>query len=562
MEWPTNCGVAFLAQVLDHIYMAFSLRLLKVLLPLMISPTIYGAIVGQPTIGGASNSIKVTDNQWRVYGSFIGPATGEVDASDGTINNCVIDQTLAGFTGCNKKRVTGETILTVTFNEGTEFQGTRLARAYIVTNPGGATQTYNEVTNEDQSPKSSGATFLARLKWKNLCSAVGGTMATYGLGEACTDGSGNPLQQNYQLIVGVAADSGTGTISSINIDLRFYTPTTTLGLFNPTTGTAMLPGSDGHQPTVHGCNEFNGQPTGTALGNYEGYCDYKLVPGDNAIRVISDRTIANNLTVYNSNNTVNVLKGFVLFLSTSNFELATPWAADDEVTNLLITPGNSAGGFEQNTLTSPVINNGSPIFTRLATLDQANNITHLFGNNIIQANCSLSYPTGPAATSNDDLSDPTTYAYYKYFVGAVLLDANGIPTENPILGRCPYATVPNLVSGLLDKDINCFVATALTGSAFHYQVVALREFRDRFLKSFSLGQAFIDFYYQKGPKAAHWLNTHPQYKPAFRVLLWPVYFIAKIFNQFGALMGLVFLSSLLLLPFAAWKLQRKTFFQR
>ncbi len=129
----------------------------------------------------------------------------------------------------------------------------------------------------------------------------------------------------------------------------------------------------------------------------------------------------------------------------------------------------------------------------------------------------------------------------------------------PYLGRCPYATTPSLVTGLLSEDINCFVATALKGSPYNYQVLTLRKFRNRFLKSFFLGQKFVNGYYVYGPKAARWLNKNPNFKPVFQVMLWPVYLVALMFNTFGALLGLVFGSFILLSPLLFLNLRRKTF---
>jgi hypothetical protein len=48
----------------------------------------------------------------------------------------------------------------------------------------------------------------------------------------------------------------------------------------------------------------------------------------------------------------------------------------------------------------------------------------------------------------------------------------------------------------------CFVATAVYGDEDHFNLIILRSFRDNFLRQYSMGRAFIAFYYEYGPKLA------------------------------------------------------------
>jgi hypothetical protein len=52
----------------------------------------------------------------------------------------------------------------------------------------------------------------------------------------------------------------------------------------------------------------------------------------------------------------------------------------------------------------------------------------------------------------------------------------------------------------------CFIATAAVGSYDHPKVVALRIFRDCFLRRHRFGLIFIDFYYKTSPPIANWIS--------------------------------------------------------
>lgn len=562
MERLTNCRVAFQAQVLDHISMGFS-RYIFILFLFTIIPAISrAAIVPNSTeIGGASGALRLNDNQWRVYGSFLGP-DGPVSPENPTFDSCTVTPT-SFFVGCNRRRVTADSILTISFSEDTQFTDLRLLIAYVANGEGFNNEPI-DVLNTQPQPQSS--QYQVQITWRELCQKAGGTIANYAnataeLGggitaEACMNGS-EPFNDSFQIGVGVAAENSNNTvISEILVTVNFVTPLPTLGLFEPVTFGPPVVGSDDIQ-NIPLCNDFNGSPSGTldinASGDeFSGFCDYKLIPGDEKIRIESDPTIVNNLGSYSDTQRIGDVSvpyvGFVLFLSNTDFNSTLPWNAQASVTNRLITPGNVSSGFESSSITSSIIQNEVPVFSRMASLDEAGNINHLF------SDTSLNHDVGVCATI-PAASDPD---YFRFFAGSKLVGPAPIP-PNGFTGRCPYATVPSLVTGLLTEDVNCFVATALKGSPYDYQVLALRKFRNHFLKSFSLGQKFISFYYKQGPKAAKWLNQNPEFKPVFRILLWPAYLVAYIFNTFGAFTGLVFLFCIPLLPLVILNLRRKTF---
>jgi hypothetical protein len=91
-----------------------------------------------------------------------------------------------------------------------------------------------------------------------------------------------------------------------------------------------------------------------------------------------------------------------------------------------------------------------------------------------------------------------------------------------------HATQPSRVVGLLNEDLNCFIATAAYGSPFTTPVADLRRFRDVYLKNSLWGKSFINWYYSYGPYAAHWISKNETLRTLSRGLLIPVWGFAKL----------------------------------
>ncbi len=551
MERLTNCRVAFRAQVLDHRGMILKLIPFVFLFINQVSQA--AIVINSVVVGGSSRSISLSATQWQVYGAFIGPDESNTEST--TYNNCDTPQNLR-FVGCNPARVNGETILSISFNDDVQFTGLRGVIVYNKTNftIGGPVSNIalDQVPNATQ-----GSTFVAQVKWNALCTSAGGTIQDYAAAStlaglptsACMVG-GVPLNKSVQFGVGVT-ESGGAPAAEILLEIKFYTPSPFLGGFEPSNIAAALaiegadgfvnkPGKFGVALTglsgASGTSNTSPNPVGSAE-SYQGFVDYQIKPSDEKIRIESRDDIANTLDTYGGSITASELvvpiRGFILYLSNTSFAATQPWLASSSVDAVLNTPGNISSGFDDNSFSSSAIKNEVPVFSRMATIDDSGSVTHLFSDNMLAANCPLPVPPSmPAA------------AYYRYFIGGF--------TDNdpmtPETGSCPYATIPSLITGILEDDINCFVASALKGSPYDYQVLALREFRNRFLKSSSLGRSFIDFYYEHGPKAAQWINNNPQYKPVLRVLLWPAYFVAFVFNSLGGLLGLGIMLIIILTP--------------
>jgi hypothetical protein len=67
----------------------------------------------------------------------------------------------------------------------------------------------------------------------------------------------------------------------------------------------------------------------------------------------------------------------------------------------------------------------------------------------------------------------------------------------------------------------CFIATAAYGTPMAEQIQILREFRDEYLLTNSLGQALVDIYYRVSPPVAEFITEHSSLKPIVRAGLLP-----------------------------------------
>jgi hypothetical protein len=133
----------------------------------------------------------------------------------------------------------------------------------------------------------------------------------------------------------------------------------------------------------------------------------------------------------------------------------------------------------------------------------------------------------------------------------VTLPVNANPTtltfqltveDNGGLQSSDKVSVAIYVSG---GEGGCFIATAAHGSYMEPNVKVLREFRDLFLLTNTVGRAFVDFYYTYSPPVANFIAKHDTLRALVRWSLLPVVGMTWISINFGSISSLVFIILLL-----------------
>jgi hypothetical protein len=127
-------------------------------------------------------------------------------------------------------------------------------------------------------------------------------------------------------------------------------------------------------------------------------------------------------------------------------------------------------------------------------------------------------------------------------------------TETTIIMEGDYEVTANF-----EEHRGCFIATAAYGTPMAEEIEILREFRDEYLLTNPVGQAFVDFYYRVSPPMVEFINEHPSLKPVVRVGLLPAVAISTVAVNTTpvekiAVVGLLVLASV---GVAAWATKRR-----
>ncbi|MBI4835325.1 MAG: PKD domain-containing protein [Planctomycetes bacterium] len=189
-----------------------------------------------------------------------------------------------------------------------------------------------------------------------------------------------------------------------------------------------------------------------------------------------------------------------------------------------------------------------------------------------------------ADTNNDGTVDGTTIEeetlkLYRYdatdakwellLSQVVVPDANIIVADTPgfsVFGAAGTAASGSSAPGLgldwldeddSDNDLRCFIATAAYGTPMSKELVTLRSFRDNYLKTNSLGRAFVNAYYFYSPSVASVIAGNSTLKGVTRVFLSPFIWFAGFMLQSSLIEKLIVLLMLIGLFEVLFKSLRK-----
>ena len=107
----------------------------------------------------------------------------------------------------------------------------------------------------------------------------------------------------------------------------------------------------------------------------------------------------------------------------------------------------------------------------------------------------------------------------------VLTNTTGTPFGTT--GRVQRIDSPTMTGGLGGGGGGCFIATAAYGSYLEPEVMQLRQFRDRYLLTNTLGQRFVAWYYRTSPPIANMIAGNSWLKGATRAALTPLVYGLK-----------------------------------
>ena len=120
-----------------------------------------------------------------------------------------------------------------------------------------------------------------------------------------------------------------------------------------------------------------------------------------------------------------------------------------------------------------------------------------------------------------------------YTLGFLIRDHSGALLQ---LSTCSLSGVRTSAIQTFLNQSRCFIATAAYGSGEVPTVRWLRQFRERALRPYRAGRAFIGWYESWSPEAAQWLIQHPEFRPAVLAALTPAVAFAGGYLHWKALL--------------------------
>ena len=170
-------------------------------------------------------------------------------------------------------------------------------------------------------------------------------------------------------------------------------------------------------------------------------------------------------------------------------------------------PGTLAATVDTTSYTLTGLTNGQPYYVSVSAVDQA---IYYFTITAFDSAGSITGPSvAPGVAHESDYSQEVSVSFGNAIEGSLSNILKDFPEA-----LTPYPALPG-------GHQSCFIATAAYGHYSDPEVQALREFRNQYLLTNSLGRAFVEWYYRSSPAAAAALNAHPAFKPVIRAALLP-----------------------------------------
>ena len=161
--------------------------------------------------------------------------------------------------------------------------------------------------------------------------------------------------------------------------------------------------------------------------------------------------------------------------------------------------------------------------------------------------CTFARLPAGASVTVDAKSGTLDFNNHKYVTLSFAIsgaDTEYAPDDNLQADELSIPNTPQCGYYSSDESGGCFIATAAYGSMLEPHVVALRQFRDQYLRHSSIGRAFIRFYYRHSPPIAALIARHESLRLLVRALLAPIVFTIEYPLPAGALLSLTMVLAL------------------